>query len=90
MTPSDLSELMDETSAHVSVISSRADRDRAEALADRLNDIVGGQDAPTALLAIAILMANLPPGAHRQAIYGAVVTIADAYATSVAAQGALH
>jgi hypothetical protein len=81
---------MDETVAHVSVISSRADRDRAEALADRLNGIVGGQDSPTALLAIAILMANLPPGANRQAIYGAVVTIADAYAAGVADQGSMH
>jgi len=86
----DLAELMAETSAHVAVISCRGDRERAEQLADMLNEIVGGQDAPTALLAIAILMANLPQGSHRQAIYGAVVTIADAYAAGVAAQGAMH
>ena len=86
----ELDELMAETQAHVSVISCRADRDRAEHLADRLNEVVGGQDAPTALLAIAFLLANLPSGTHRQAVYGAVVTIADAYAAGIAAQGPMH
>lgn len=69
------------TSEFVDEIAAHSDTGHVEGLADRLNDVLAGEEAADALMAIALLLAAIPiKGEERTCAYGAIVTLASAHA----------